>query len=332
MLKIAINGYGRIGRNIVRAIHEYGHADEFEIVAINDLASPKVLAHLTQFDSVHGRFNAEVTATDSQIVINGKAIEITSISEPAKLPWKSHDIDLVLECAGKFKTHESLEPHLKAGAPKVLASYPVGDADYMVVYGVNHEGLQADHKIVSNASCTTNCLAPVAKILDEVVGIENGFMTTIHAYTNDQNLIDKAHTDLYRARAAGLSMIPSKTGAAGAVGKVLPALNGRLDGMAVRVPTPNVSLVDLVFVAKRDTSVEEINQAMLSGAKAMAAGVLEYNPLPLVSIDFNHNPASSIFDATQTRVDGRLVKIMAWYDNEWGFSNRMLDVARLMTR
>ena len=330
MLKIAINGYGRIGRNIVRSIYEYGRGDEFEVVAINDLAAPEVLGHLTQYDSVHGRFAEEVEVSGKQIFINGKPIDISAIADPGQLPWKEHGVDLVLECAGKFKTHASLESHLKAGAAKVLASYPVADADYMVVYGVNHKGLQAEHQIVSNASCTTNCLAPVAKILDEAVGIENGYMTTIHAYTNDQNLIDKAHSDLYRARAAAVSMIPTRTGAAKAVGIVLPALQGRLDGLAVRVPTANVSLVDLVFVAKRDTSIEEINEAMLAGSASLPDGVLEYNEKPLVSIDFTHNPASSIFDAMQTRVDGKLVKIMAWYDNEWGFSNRMLDIAKIM--
>lgn len=330
MVRIAINGYGRIGRNIVRSIYEYGHEDKFEIVAINDLAAPEVLGHLTQYDSVHGRFAEKVEVSGQQIIINDKAIDVTSIADPGQLPWEKYNVDLVLECAGKFKTHASLEPHLQAGAAKVLASYPVADADYMVVFGVNHEGLRPDHRIVSNASCTTNCLAPVAMVLDEAVGIENGYMTTIHAYTNDQSLIDKAHSDLYRARAAALSMIPTRTGAAKAVGQVLPALQGRLDGLAVRVPTANVSLVDLVFVAKRNTSVEEINEAMEAGAVKLPAGVLQYNEKPLVSIDFTHDPASSTFDAMQTRVDGKLVKIMAWYDNEWGFSNRMLDIAKIM--
>ncbi len=332
MLKIAINGYGRIGRNIVRSIYEYGHTDEFEIVAINDLASPEVLGHLTQYDSVHGRFAEKVEVRDTQLVINNKAIDVSSIADPTKLPWKKYGVDLVLECAGKFKTHASLESHLQAGASKVLASYPVADADYMVVYGVNHKGLLQEHKIVSNASCTTNCLAPVAMVLDEALGIESGYMTTIHSYTNDQNLIDKAHPDLYRARAAALSMIPTRTGAAKAVGKVLPALQGRLDGLAVRVPTANVSLIDLVFVAKRETSVDEINEVMKAGAANLPGGILQYNESPLVSVDFIHDPASSIFDATQTRVDGKLVKIMAWYDNEWGFSNRMLDIAKIMGR
>ncbi|OUS15334.1 type I glyceraldehyde-3-phosphate dehydrogenase [Gammaproteobacteria bacterium 50_400_T64] len=329
-MKIAINGYGRIGRNIVRAIFENGLDKKIEIVAINDLTPPGVCAHLTQFDTTHGRFDAEVSFTDQSLTINNQTIKWYQHTKPGEIPWGDHDIDIVLECAGKFKTHLALEQHLQAGAPKVLVAHPVADADYTVVYGVNHAGLSASHRIVSNASCTTNCLAPVAKVLHEEVGIESGFMTTIHAYTNDQNLIDKAHSDLYRARAAAMSMIPTKTGAAAAVGKVLPELAGKIDGLAVRVPTINVSLVDCVFNTSRSTSVEEINQLMQKASAEMPAGVLACNELPLVSIDFNHHPASSIFDLTQTRVNDSMIKVMAWYDNEWGFSNRMLDVAALM--
>jgi glyceraldehyde 3-phosphate dehydrogenase len=330
MVKIAINGYGRIGREIVRAVFERKQQDEFEIVAINDLAEPRVSQHLTQFDSTHGRFSYEVKLDNNNLVIGNQTIKLLSEKDPARLPWSTLGVDLVMECTGKFKKRASLLPHLTAGAARVLVSCPVADADYMVVYGVNHKGLNAAHKVVSNASCTTNCLAPVAKVLDSTVGIKKGFMTTIHAYTNDQNLLDKIHSDLYRARSATQSMIPTKTGAAGAVGKVLPELDGKLDGLAVRVPTANVSLVDLVFTARRETSVEEINTAMKAACREFPKGLLEYNDLPLVSIDFNHNPASAIFDASQTRVNGDLVKIMAWYDNEWGFSNRMLDVAALM--
>ncbi len=329
-MRIAINGYGRIGRDTLRAIFESNRQNEIEIVAINDFADPVVSQHLTQYDTSHGTFSEKVMLEEENLVIDNQTIQLIKESDPANLPWGELDIDIVFECTGKFKKHEKLEPHLDAGAKRVLVSYPVSDADYMVVYGVNHEGLSEQHKIVSNASCTTNCLAPVAKVLHEAVGIDQGYMTTIHAYTNDQNLIDKIHSDLYRARSATMSMIPTKTGAAGAVGKVLPELNGKLDGLAVRVPTINVSLVDLVFVANRETNAEEINAAIKAASEGALKNILEYNELPLVSVDFNHNPASSIFDATQTRVDGTLVKIMAWYDNEWGFSNRMLDVARLM--
>lgn len=329
-MRLGINGYGRIGRNIIRAIYENGLEHEFQVVAINDLTSPEVSAHLTQYDSTHGRFDAVVTHTDKSIVINGHEIALFQQKEPASIPWSQIGVDLVLECSGKFKKHEQLQGHIIAGAPKVLASFPVADADCTVVYGVNHEQLQGSHIIVSNASCTTNCLAPIAKALHEGIGVENGFMTTIHAYTNDQNLIDKAHSDLYRARSATMSMIPTKTGAAAAVGKVLPELSGKIDGLAVRVPTANVSLVDLVANLKRETSVEEVNEVISRAAEAMPNGVLSINSQPLVSIDFNHNSASSIFDSNQTRVNGSMVKILAWYDNEWGFSCRMLDVARLM--
>lgn len=329
-MRIGINGYGRIGRNIVRAIYEKGLDDRFQVVAINDLSSVEVSAHLTKFDTTFGTFAAEVGHDDSSLSINGARIPFSQHKNPADIPWNTLGVDMVFECAGKFKKRAQLEGHLQAGAPKVLVSHPVSDADITVVYGVNHQKLEAGHRIVSNASCTTNCLAPVAKVLHEKLGIESGYMTTIHAYTNDQNLIDKAHSDLYRARSATMSMIPTKTGAAAAVGLVLPELAGRIDGLAVRVPTINVSLVDLVVNTGRSTSVEEVNQLMQNACNQFPEGVLGYNSLPLVSADFNHNPLSCIFDSTQTRVNGALVKVMAWYDNEWGFSNRMLDVAGLM--
>ncbi|MGD9662084.1 MAG: type I glyceraldehyde-3-phosphate dehydrogenase [Porticoccaceae bacterium] len=328
-MKIGINGYGRIGRNILRAIYEKGLESEFQVVAINDLSSAEVSAHLTQYDTTFGTFAAAVSHDDSSITVNGNRIAFSQHKNPADIPWKALGVDMVFECAGKFKQQEQLKGHLAAGAPKVLVSHPVADADLTVVYGVNHEQLKSEHRIVSNASCTTNCLAPMAKALHEAIGINSGYMTTIHAYTNDQNLIDKAHSDLYRARSATMSMIPTKTGAAAAVGKVLPELKGKIDGLAVRVPTINVSLVDFVFNAGRETSVEEINQIMASASVQFPAEVLACNSKPLVSVDFNHNPTSCIFDATQTRVNGNLVKVMAWYDNEWGFSNRMLDIAAL---
>ncbi len=330
MKRVAINGYGRIGRDILRAFYEAGPRSDYRIVAINDLAEPAVSRHLTQFDSTHGAFPLPVELDGNALVVSGDRIELIAESDPARLPWGDLGVDLVLECTGKFKQREQLQAHLDAGAGRVLVAYPVADADNMVVYGVNHDTLTDDHKIISNASCTTNCLAPMAKVLNDSIGIEQGYMTTIHAYTNDQNLIDKLHKDLYRARSATQSMIPTKTGAAGAVGKVLPQLAGKLDGLAVRVPTANVSLVDLVFVAAKSTGTDEVNQLMRDGVSTMPAGVLACNDLPLVSIDFNHNPASCIFDTTQTRVDGTLVKVMAWYDNEWGYSNRMLDVASLL--
>ena len=329
-MRIGINGYGRIGRNIVRAIYERGLQDKMKVVAINDLTSPEVSAHLTQYDTTHGHFNADVSHDDHSISVNGDVMELFQEKDPANIPWAKVGVDIVLECSGKFKKHGQLEGHLKAGAPKVLVGFPVSDADFTVVYGVNDDQLLSSHKIVSNASCTTNCLAPVAKALHDALGIESGYMTTIHAYTNDQNLIDKAHSDLYRARSATMSMIPTKTGAAAAVGLVLPELAGKIDGLAVRVPTANVSLVDLVVNVGRETNVEEVNDIVTKAAKSMHEGVLKINALPLVSIDFNHNSASSIFDSTQTRVHGSLVKVMSWYDNEWGFSCRMLDVAALM--
>ncbi|EKE77921.1 glyceraldehyde-3-phosphate dehydrogenase [Gallaecimonas xiamenensis 3-C-1] len=330
-MRVAINGYGRIGRNILRALFESEKAYDIEIVAINDLGDAHINAHLTQYDTVHGRFNAKVSYDEQALYINDKRIAIYSERDPAKLPWGQLDIDVVFECTGLFTTGESAGAHLKAGAKKVLISAPGKDVDATIVYGVNHDSLTADMKIVSNASCTTNCLAPIAKPLNDALGIESGLMTTIHAYTNDQRLSDVYHKDLHRARAAAMNMIPTKTGAAAAVGLVVPALKGKFDGMAVRVPTINVSLVDLTFVANRDTTVEEVN-AILSEAASHGAlsQVLAINTAPLVSMDFNHVAYSSNFDATQTKVQGRLVKVMSWYDNEWGFSNRMLDTATAM--
>lgn len=330
MIKVAINGYGRIGRNVLRALYESAQNNEINIVAINDLAPANVNAHLTQFDSVHGRFSQQVTLKDNTMLIGDDVITLTQERDPANLPWKELNVDIVLECTGLFTSREAANKHIEAGAKKVVVSAPGTDMDATVVHGVNSDVINADSNIISNASCTTNCLAPVAKAINDTVGIEQGSMTTIHAYTNDQNLSDVYHPDLYRARSATQSMIPTKTGAAKAVGLVLPELAGKLDGMAVRVPTINVSLVDLTFIAKRDTSIEEINQVVKAASEGPMKGILEYNELPLVSIDFNHNPASSIFDATQTRADGKLVKVMAWYDNEWGFSNRMLDQVKAL--
>ncbi|MCF2909116.1 MULTISPECIES: type I glyceraldehyde-3-phosphate dehydrogenase [Pseudoalteromonas] len=330
MINIAINGYGRIGRNVLRALYESGQNDQVKIVAINDLAPAQTNAHLTQFDSVHGRFNFPVELKDNTLVIGEDEITLTQERDPAQLPWRDLNVDIVLECTGLFTSRETAGKHIAAGAKKVIVSAPGTDMDATVVHGVNSEVLNADCNIISNASCTTNCLAPVAKALNDTIGIEQGSMTTIHAYTNDQNLCDVYHKDLYRARSATQSMIPTKTGAAKAVGLVLPELAGKLDGMAVRVPTVNVSLVDLTFIAKRETSAEEVNEILKGAAEGAMAGILEYNTLPLVSVDFNHHPASSIFDATQTKVDGKLVKVMAWYDNEWGFSNRMLDQVKVL--
>ncbi len=330
MINVAINGYGRIGRNVLRALYESAQNNEIKIVAINDLAPANVNAHLTQFDSVHGRFSQQVTLKDNTMLIGDDVITLTQERDPANLPWKALNVDIVLECTGLFTSREAANKHIEAGAKKVVVSAPGTDMDATVVHGVNSDVINADSNIISNASCTTNCLAPVAKAINDTVGIEQGSMTTIHAYTNDQNLSDVYHPDLYRARSATQSMIPTKTGAAKAVGLVLPELAGKLDGMAVRVPTINVSLVDLTFIAKRDTSIEEINQVVKDAAFGSMKDILEYNELPLVSIDFNHNPASSIFDATQTRADGKLVKVMAWYDNEWGFSNRMLDQVKAL--
>lgn len=323
-IKVAINGYGRIGRNILRALYEGDYRQHIEIVAINDLSDTKLKVHLTQYDTTHGRFNADVSSHDDHLVVNDDQIALYQQRDPAQLPWQALGVDVVLECSGLFTSKATTQAHLDAGAKKVIISAPGKGVDATIVFGVNDDILTGNEQIISAASCTTNCLAPVAKVLNQLVGIETGSMTTIHAVTNDQNIIDCDHQDLYRARCASMSMIPTKTGAAKAVGLVLPELAGKLDGMAVRVPTINVSLVDLTFYALRDTSVEEINKAMLDAA-ALNPSVLRYNDLPLVSIDYNHNSASSTFDANQTRVNGRLVKVMAWYDNEWGFANRMLD-------
>ncbi|WP_372770746.1 type I glyceraldehyde-3-phosphate dehydrogenase [Pseudoalteromonas sp.] len=325
MIRVAINGYGRIGRNVLRALYESNREQEIQIVAINDLAPANVNAHLTQYDSVHGIFGKKVSLAENTLIIDNDEILLVQERDPANLPWAELSVDIVLECTGLFTSREAAAKHIEAGAKRVIVSAPGTDMDATVVHGVNSDVLNADSIIISNASCTTNCLAPVAKALNDTIGIEQGSMTTIHAYTNDQNLSDVYHSDLYRARSATQSMIPTKTGAAKAVGLVLPELAGKLDGMAVRVPTINVSLVDLTFIAKRDTTAEEVNAAVKAAAQGAMAEVLEYNEAPLVSIDFNHNPASSVFDATQTKVDGKLVKVMAWYDNEWGFSNRMLD-------
>ncbi|MBX2881889.1 MAG: type I glyceraldehyde-3-phosphate dehydrogenase [Granulosicoccus sp.] len=323
-VKIAINGYGRIGRNILRAIHELNRGDEFDVVAINDLGDAQTNAHLTQFDTAHGRFPGEVTVDGDHLVINGDRLRVFAERDPSKLPWKELDVDVVLECTGIFKSRESAGMHLQAGAKKVIISAPgSADIDATIVYGVNHGDLKGSDQIISNASCTTNCLAPLAKALNDSVGIVSGLMTTIHAYTNDQVLTDVYHKDLRRARSATMSMIPTTTGAAKAVGLVLPELDGKLDGFAMRVPTINVSIVDLTFTSSRDTSVEEINQIMRNAADGL---ILAYNEQPLVSIDFNHTPTSSNFDAGMTRVlQGKLVKACSWYDNEWGFSCRMLD-------
>ncbi|MGQ0591241.1 MAG: type I glyceraldehyde-3-phosphate dehydrogenase [Gammaproteobacteria bacterium] len=330
-IKIAINGYGRIGRNILRALYEgqyrsnNGRSD-IEVVAINDLGDVKTNVHLTRYDSVHGRFPGKVEAIAEAMLVDGDRIRVLAERDPAKLPWAELGVDVVHECTGLFTTKATAAAHLKAGAKKVIVSAPATEMDATVVYGVNHKTLKASDTVISNASCTTNCLAPLVKPLHEHIGVLRGAMTTIHAYTNDQVLIDVYHKDLRRARSATQSMIPTKTGAAAAVGLVLPELAGKLDGYAMRVPVVNVSLVDLSFVAARETSIEEIDAVMKQAAAGDLRGVLEYNGEPLVSVDFNHHPASSIYEASETRViDGTLVKVLAWYDNEWGFSNRMLD-------
>jgi glyceraldehyde 3-phosphate dehydrogenase len=329
-LRVAINGFGRIGRLVLRAIVESGRRD-IEVVAVNDLGPVETNAHLLRYDSVHGRFPAQVTVDGEMMIAAGHRIRVTAEKDPAKLPHKELDVDIALECTGHFATREKAAPHLAAGAKRVLISAPAEGADLTVVYGVNHDKLTRDHLVVSNASCTTNCLVPVAKVLHDTVGIERGLMTTIHSYTNDQPVLDQMHKDLYRARAAALSMIPTSTGAAKAVGLVLPELKGRFDGISVRVPTPNVSLVDLKIVAARKTSVEEINAVMKAAAAGPLKGILEIVHDKLVSMDFNHTPASSSFALDQTKVmDGSFVAVMAWYDNEWGFSNRMADVAVAM--
>jgi glyceraldehyde 3-phosphate dehydrogenase len=325
-IRVAINGYGRIGRNVLRAHYEGGKKHDIQIVAINDLGDPKTNAHLTQYDTAHGRFPGTVTVDGDYMVVNGDKIKVLANRNPAELPWGELGVDVVMECTGFFTSKEKASAHLKGGAKKVIISAPGGkDVDATVVFGVNHSVLKSTDTVISNASCTTNCLAPLVKPLNDAIGLETGLMTTIHAYTNDQVLTDVYHEDLRRARSATMSMIPTKTGAAAAVGLVLPELNGKLDGYAVRVPTINVSMVDLSFIAKRDTTVEEVNNILKAAAEGPLKGVLEYNEAPLVSIDFNHNPASSSFDATLTKVSGKLVKVSSWYDNEWGFSNRMLD-------
>ena len=327
MVRVAINGFGRIGRNVLRAIHEQARAD-LAVVAINDLGPVETNAHLLRYDSVHGRFPGTVTADGESIDIGGGPIRVLRERDPARLPWADLAVDVALECTGLFTAREKAAAHLEAGARKVLISAPGTGVDLTVVYGVNHETLTPAHAVVSNASCTTNCLAPVAAVLHDAIGIERGFMTTVHAYTLDQPVLDTLHGDLRRARGAAGSMIPTSTGAARAVGLVLPALAGKLDGTAVRVPTANVSMIDLAFVAGRDTAPEEINEAVKRAATGPLAGVLGYCAEPLVSIDFNHRPESSTVDAGQTAVvDGRLCRVLSWYDNEWGFSNRMGDVA-----
>jgi glyceraldehyde 3-phosphate dehydrogenase len=331
MTRVAINGFGRIGRLVARAMLEQGGSG-LELVAINDLADAESNALLFKRDSVHGAYPGEVRADGNDLVIDGRRVKVTAEKDPARLPHGEHGVDLVLECTGFFADRDKAGAHLTAGAKKVLISAPAKGVDLTVVYGVNHDRLAAEHTIVSNASCTTNCLAPVAKVMNDAIGIERGLMTTIHAYTNDQKILDQIHKDKRRARAAGMSMIPTTTGAARAVGEVLPELKGKLDGSAVRVPTPNVSLVDLTFTPKRDTSVDEVNGALKAASeRGPLAGILAYTDEPLVSIDFNHNAASSTVDSLETAVlEGRLVRVVSWYDNEWGFSNRMVDTAAAM--
>ena len=329
-VRVSINGFGRIGRLVLRALFESGRTD-VEIVAINDLADAHTNAHLLKYDSVHGRFKGDVQVDGNDLIINGKRVKGLQVSDPTKLGWGDHGVDVALECSGRFTARADAEKHLKAGAKKVLISAPATDEDLTVVYGVNHSELKASHTVVSNASCTTNCLAPVAYVLHNTIGIEHGFMTTIHSYTGDQKVVDTMHSDLHRARAAALNMIPTSTGAAKAVGKVLPALKGKLDGTAIRVPTPNVSVVDFKFVAKRPTTVEEIQKAILAASNGQLKGILGTYTEELVSTDFNHDTHSSIFALNETKViEGTFVRVMSWYDNEWGFSNRMSDTAAAM--
>jgi len=328
-IKVAINGYGRIGRNVLRAHYEDGKKHDLAIVAINDLGSPETNAHLTRYDTAHGKFGKRVDVEADSMIVDGDRIRVFAQRDPAQLPWQALGVDVVLECTGLFTTKEKASAHLRGGARKVIISAPGGkDVDATIVYGVNHQKLKASDTVISNASCTTNFLAPLVAPLHQRIGVVNGLMTTVHAYTNDQVLTDVYHEDLRRARSATMSMIPTKTGAASAVGLVLPELNGKLDGYAIRVPTINVSIVDLTFIAARDTSVDEVNRVMKEASESgpLAGGILRYNSAPLVSVDFNHDPASSTFDSTLTKVSGRLVKVSSWYDNEWGFSNRMLDV------
>lgn len=326
-IKVAINGYGRIGRNILRALYEHNRNSEIQIVAINDLGDANTNAYLTQYDTVHGKFPGEVSVDGDYLIVNGDKIRVLAERDPAKLPWDQLGVDVVHECTGLFTSKGKASAHLQAGAKKVIISAPGGeDVDATIVYGVNHDSLKASHTVISNASCTTNCLAPLVKVLQDNIGVEHGLMTTVHSYTNDQVLTDIYHTDLRRARSATQSMIPTRTGAAAAVGLVLPELNGKLDGFAIRVPTINVSLVDLTFVASRNTTKENIDGMMREAAEGDLQGVLAYNDKPLVSVDFNHDPSSSVYEASLTKVmEGNLVKVLAWYDNEWGFSNRMLD-------
>ena len=332
-IRVAINGYGRIGRNILRAHYEGGKKHDIQIVAINDLGDPKTNAHLTQYDTAHGKFSGTVGVEGDFMVVNGDKIRVLANRNPAELPWGELKVDVVLECTGFFTTKEKASAHIKGGAKKVIISAPGGkDVDATIVYGVNHGVLKSSDTVISNASCTTNCLAPLVQPLHEALGVVTGLMTTIHSYTNDQVLTDVYHEDLRRARSATMSMIPAKTGAAVAVGLVLPELNGKLDGFAIRVPTINVSLVDLSFIAKRDTTVDEVNAILKTASEGKLKGILTYQTEQLVSVDFNHNPASSNFDSTLTKVSGSLVKVSSWYDNEWGFSNRMLDTTiALMT-
>ena len=331
-VRVSINGFGRIGRNILRAIVESGRKD-IEVVSINDLGPVETNAHLLRFDSVHGRFPAEVKVVGDTIVIDGKSIKVTAERDPANLPHAANKVDIALECTGIFTSKDKASAHLKAGAKRVIVSAPADGADLTVVYGVNHQKLTADHIVVSNASCTTNCLAPVVKVLHDAIGIERGFMTTIHAYTGDQPTLDTMHKDLYRGRAAALSIIPTSTGAAKAIGLVIPELAGKLDGVSMRVPVPNVSVVDFKFIAKKATSAKDVNEAILAAANGPLKGILGFTDQPNVSSDFNHDPHSSIFHMDQTKVlDGNLVSVVSWYDNEWGFSNRMADTAVAMGR
>ena len=332
-VKVAINGYGRIGRNIMRALYELDRTDEISIVAINDLGDAKSNAHLTKYDTAHGTFPGTVVVDDGDLVVNGDRVKVYSERDPSKLPWAELGVDIVMECTGFFRSKETAGAHITAGAKKVIVSAPGQNVDNTIVYGVNHDSLKSTDVVISNASCTTNCLAPLAKVLNDEIGIVNGLMTTIHAYTNDQVLTDVLHSDLRRARSATMSQIPTSTGAAAAVGMVLPELNGKLDGFSMRVPTINVSVVDLTFTAKRATTVEEVNAVVKAASEGSMKGVLAYNDAPLVSIDFNHNPHSSIFDAGLTKVmEGTLVKVCSWYDNEWGFSCRMLDTALVLMK
>ncbi len=331
-VRVSINGFGRIGRNVLRAIYESGRTD-IKVVAINDLGDVEMNAYLLRRDSVHGQFPGEVKVDGDAIVVNGDRIRVTAIRNPEELPWGAEQVDVAMECTGIFTKRDAAAKHLTAGAKKVLISAPGTGCDNTVVFGVNHDTLKPEHKIVSNASCTTNCLSPVAKVLNDLIGIQHGYMTTVHSYTGDQPVLDTLHSDPRRARAAALSMIPTSTGAAKAVGLVLPELAGKLDGSAIRVPTPNVSMVDLKFVAGRNTTAEEVNAAIKAAAEGPMKGVLGYEDTPAVSIDFNHNPNSSTFDASQTKViEGNFVRILSWYDNEWGFSNRMSDTAVLMAK